>query len=134
MSIYVDIAIAVILVFFALSLVVTAMNEVVAVALNLRGRLLWRAFATLLDDDSLRERVLSSAPLRSVLLTRTGRDRPGAARFPDWLPSRDVARALLSAVPSPGPATLVGALIEEAREAAEDTVTALAGRYDAAME
>ncbi len=133
MSIYVDIAIAIILVFFSLSLVVTAMNEVVAAALNLRGRLLWRAVVTLIDDAALREQVLASAPLRAILLMRSGRDQPTARRFPDRLPSFEIARALLSAAPSPGPKTMIGALMEEARAEAGDTVNALARRYDSAM-
>ena len=143
MSVYLDVTIAVILVFFALSLVVTALNEVIAVLLNLRGRFLLGTIRMLVDDPDLLERMLGAAPIRLALRTRRGRDVAGAGRFPDHLPPLAVADALLAAAGPPRaatlaqtntPPTLVSEILDAAREAAADTRDALAATYAEAMD
>jgi hypothetical protein len=137
MSIYVDIAIAIILVFFTLSLVVTALNEALAVLLNLRGRLLLRTVRALVEDDGVLSRMLNTASMRAALRARTGTDSPGPARFPDRLPPLAVADALLAATEGPAAeaveGTLGGQLARSARAAAADTREALARAYEEAM-
>ena len=142
MTVYLDIAVAIVLVFFTLSLVVTALNEAVAVLLNLRGRMLLKTLRALVEDEALLDRMLDAAPLRSVLRARSGRGSVSARRFPDWLPPLAVADALLAATappasprtPAAADASLGARLADAARDATDEARTAVAASYEAAMD
>lgn len=133
MSVYVDIAVAVILVFFTLSLVVTALNEALAVLSNARGRLLREGLRDLLADDGALERILGAAPVRAAVTARSGRGAPGWWRFPDRLPPLAVADALLAAPSGAARDGPGGVLLAAAHGAAEDARDAIAAAYDDAM-
>ena len=137
MSIYLDIAAAVILTFFTLSLVVTATNEAFAIVLNSRGRMLLRTLRDLLGDDGLLDRIAAAAPLRATLRAASGTETVAASTFPDRLPPAAVADAWLAATEAPfagaNDAGLGFDLARAARDATADARAELAALYDAAM-
>jgi hypothetical protein len=56
MSIYVDVAISLMMVFLVLSLVVTAVNELISIQLHKRPKMLLQTIVRLIDNDELRTR------------------------------------------------------------------------------
>ena len=139
MSVYFDAAIAVILVFFLLSLVVTATNEVVAVVTNWRGRMLLRTLSTLIDDAEMRDRVLTAALFRTLFRARSSdRNAPPPRRFPDRLPTQAVFEAIVDAYDRRAndldPDVPMQALVLRARQAAEDTAVAFSEAWDDVMD
>jgi hypothetical protein len=103
-----DVAIGLVFVFFLLSLVCSAINELVAAALHWRPAMLAEGVENLLSGTSkvtAEGRALSRAMHEHPLIQ--GLVRPGSHRWPSYVPSRTFVSALLSLGSTPG--TVAGA-------------------------
>jgi hypothetical protein len=81
MSIYVEVAISLVLVFLVLSLVVTAVNELIAIQRKKRPRMLLQTIVQLLDNDELRTRFYANGFIANAReAARAGVSGPHPAR------------------------------------------------------
>lgn len=114
MGIYIEIALSLILVFLVLSLVVTAINELIAMQLRKRPKMLFRTIAAIIDDPNLRQSFYAngivvsaseaSAGAPGTTLGAAGAAIPPAAAevsdvdHPSYIQGQNFARALTMAV------------------------------------
>jgi hypothetical protein len=142
-----DVAVALALVYFLLSVVISHINEVVAGWMDLRAKQLEQAIRVLLGDKDLANRVLAN-PLLSTLSGTSTR------KLPSYIPAQTFALAVFQElVPEPGESTYMdqiklavnalpessgrkamSALITSAQGDREKAVTQVEAWYDSAME
>lgn len=116
MSIYVDVAISLILVFLVLSLVVTAINELISIQLNKRPKMLLQTIVRLIDNPELLTRFYANGHIANggeaskagVKVPQTAEKNLKSATYPDvksaerdylaghasYISARNFARAL----------------------------------------
>jgi hypothetical protein len=113
MGIYIEIALSLILVLLVLSLVVTAINELIAMQLRKRPKMLFRTIAAIIDDPALRKSFYANGIVVSASEASAGAPgTPGAAGaanppaaaevsdvdHPSYIEGQNFARALTMAV------------------------------------
>jgi hypothetical protein len=89
-----DVAVGLVFIFLMLSLVVTALNELVAAWLKRRSNTLWRGVIRLVGDEQFAKTVYAH-PLIACI-------SQGASRKPSYIPSRTFVLALLDGLTKPG--------------------------------
>lgn len=129
MTTYLEIASAIIVTFFTLSLVVTSLTETLSVLLNQRGRLLLGTVETLLGSADLRKRLLETAPLKP-LVRSLGSSFMERQRFPNTLPPRRVAEAMMAVTEGSDTTGPIAQLIAQAEATAQDATDALTSFYE----
>lgn len=117
-----DVAIGLIFIFLLLSLVVTALNELVAAWLKRRSKTLWTGVVRLLGDEEL-AKIIYAHPLISAL-------KQSDSQQPSYIPSRTFALALLDTLtelgsPPPKNAQEVAAALEKLPPSRAGLATAL---------
>lgn len=108
-SMVLEVAVGMVFVYLLLSLVLTALTEMVSGALRWRAKDLWQGIRTLLDsgEADVWVRKLYDHPLIQGLSPRTQQDKPAAApgkasgRGPSYIPSRTFSLALLQILREP---------------------------------
>lgn len=105
MTIYIEIAISLILVFLVMSLLTTAITELLESFLGTRAKLLAEAIETLVSDPDIRDEI-NENPLLYCAIPKTANelDSPGT---PSYICSKMFAKALLNAVANSGRAPSV---------------------------
>lgn len=99
MGIYIEIALSLVLVFLVLSLVVTAINELIAMQLRKRPKMLLKTITALIDDPKVREKFYANGIVVSTKEASAGEavainDR----NHPSYIDGTNFARALTMAV------------------------------------
>src|SRR5690348_17625127 len=117
-----DVAIGLIFVFLALSLVVTAFNELVAAWLKRRPNNLWQGIVRLVGDEAF-AKALYDHPLISSL-------SQSSSLKPSYIPSRTFALAVLDTLtgagsPPPSDTRQVAAALAKLPDDQKDLATAL---------
>ena len=129
MNLYIDIAISLILIFLVFSVIVYVLQELIAVNLNNRGRMLWRALAQVLDGASFQgARAIGSKGLKAGVQTpftdlifghpqiqalKKGDETTAADKtYPSYIPAANFAVALLEVVAQRAPSKS-GRLMED---------------------
>jgi hypothetical protein len=116
----VDVGIAVVYVFVLVSLLVSALNELVAGLLKQRAKALWRGIGELIRSDSLRDAFYAHPMIKSLGPPVSGaRLTPIRMSGPSYIPPKVFALTLLDILQQPH------AKLKEAERALGDMATAL---------
>ena len=114
-STVVEVAIGLIFVYILLSLLCSAINELLAQIFHLRSKTLEKGIERLLTDQSIRDAFYSHPLVQSL-----GSKKPGAGKGkPSYIPSRVFATALLDTL-APDDAKPAGGGFSEMRKVIED--------------
>lgn len=107
MNLYLDIAISLLLIFVIFSVVVYVIQEIIAVNLEYRGKMLWNSLAQALDglplpkrtqlhrplpeaDAPLTTKLFASAPIRGLMM--------GKVSLPSYIHCADFAKAIITVI------------------------------------
>ena len=87
-----DVAIGIVFIYLLVSLIVTAVNELIAAIFKMRGRVLWQGLCTLLPSETKKENMAEQVYRHPLIagLSHSGR--------PSYIPSRTFALALLDVI------------------------------------
>jgi hypothetical protein len=134
----IDIAIGITFVFLLLSVIASALNEIILSFLNMRGRELLRGLKTLLDDDEATGLVNKLYNHGQIFGLFQGEfDPKKTGNLPSYIPPRNFMMALLDIVPPPaedsaavqqGAASKLASLRESAQKLAQDSKTEKVGK------
>ena len=94
MSVYIDIAVSLIFIFLLLSIVVTAINEIIATLISQRPRMLLRTISVLIDEPRLRKAFYDSGIIVSAKRSSAAEAVPVSEKgHPSYIAAENFAKA-----------------------------------------